>query len=40
MPMLDSDGFIRGFEIRAGAQIKEWLVDDEGETELERCRGA
>lgn len=39
VPTLDSVGVIRGFAIRAGAQIEEWLVDDAGETELERCEG-
>ena len=39
VPTLDSDGVIRGLAIRAGAQIEGWLVDDAGETELERCKG-
>ena len=39
VPTLDSDGVIRAFAIRTGAQIEAWLVDDAGETELERCEG-
>ena len=39
VPTLDSDGVIRGFAVRSGAQIDAWLVDDAGETELERCQG-
>jgi hypothetical protein len=39
VPTLDSDGVIRAIAIRAGAQIEVWLVDDAGESELERCEG-
>ncbi len=39
MQTLDSDGVIRAFSIRTGAQIEAWLVDDAGETELEQCEG-
>ena len=30
VPTLDSDGVIRGFAVRSGAQIDAWLVDDAG----------
>ena len=39
VPTLDSDGVIRGYADRAGLQIEQWLVDDAGELELERCEG-
>ena len=39
VPTLDSDGVIRGYALQAGLQIESWLVDDAGESELERCEG-
>ena len=37
VPTLESDAAIRAFAGRTGVPFDAWLVDDAGETELERC---